>query len=222
MTPFHVHQCQNEACRFRFPAEKTNNQARACPKCQAPTRIVATTAPAPTANDLPEPNLPQMAILLDNIRSLYNVGAIFRTADGAGIQQLYLCGITATPDHPKLAKTALGAAQKMTWTYDNNALDTAVALRDQGWQLWALESHPQAHPLFEASLPPIETPALLIIGNEKAGVDPELLALSDHIVSLPMLGTKASLNVAVAFGIAIYQLRFGAGYGDHSPSNQTL
>ncbi|MCA9968608.1 MAG: TrmH family RNA methyltransferase, partial [Anaerolineales bacterium] len=145
--------------------------------------------------------------LLDNIRSIHNVGSMFRTADGAGLAHLYLAGITAAPTHPRLAKAALGAHETVPWSWHANGLDTAVSLRHAGYRLWAVETGPQAAPLFAA--PPLTGPTLLVVGNEKAGVDPGILAICHRIFSLPMRGHKESLNAAVAFGIAAYTLRFG-------------
>lgn len=134
---------------------------------------------------------------------------MFRTADGAGVGHLHLCGITATPEHPKLAKAALGAQERVAWSSGLNGVDTAVALREQGHPLWALESTPDAVPLFERTLPESGKPIVLVVGNERAGVDPGILAQCEQVLALPMLGMKRSLNAAVAFGIAVYALRFG-------------
>lgn len=208
---YEVRQCTAGECRFRFPALVGQETAALCPQCKTVT-AVALTIPTPVT----KANKPQsspanpypLEILLDNIRSLYNVGSIFRTADGAGVQKLHLCGLTATPDNPKLAKTALGAARRMPWQYHLNGLDTAVALQKQGYHLWALEDTPTAEPLFESQIMSDGRAVLLIVGNENIGVDPAILQLCERTFSLPMLGLKDSLNVAVAFGIALYQLRF--------------
>jgi tRNA G18 (ribose-2'-O)-methylase SpoU len=147
--------------------------------------------------------------LLDNLRSVYNVGSIFRTADGAGIRHLHLCGITPPPDHPKIAKTALGAEKSVGWSQYKNGLETAVSLQQRGFQLWAIEETAQSDPLFTAAHPADNSPILLIVGNEIAGVDPEILALCDRVLHIPMAGHKKSLNVATAFGIAAYVARYG-------------
>jgi tRNA G18 (ribose-2'-O)-methylase SpoU len=147
--------------------------------------------------------------LLDNIRSVFNVGAMFRTADGAGLRHLHLCGITATPHHPRLVKTALGAEQVLPWTRYLNALDAAQHLRGQGATLWALESGLQSQDLFSARPSSEEGLLVLIVGNERAGIDPQLLALCHRVYHIPMSGVKASLNVAIAFGVAAYFLRHG-------------
>lgn len=206
-TAYQIRQCLHEACRFRFPA--VEGAGAQCPQCGTETAVAAVphtkrTAPLPPLS----PRQP-IEVLLDNIRSLYNVGAIFRTADGAGISHLHLCGITATPEHPKLAKTALGADSQMGWHYYRNGLDTAAALHSQGYHLWALEDSATARPLFDARSVNDGRPILLIVGNENVGVDPAILALCEQVLYLPMHGVKESLNVAVAFGIAIYHLQFG-------------
>jgi tRNA G18 (ribose-2'-O)-methylase SpoU len=149
--------------------------------------------------------LPHVEVLLDNIRSLYNVGALLRTADGVGVRHMHLCGISATPDHPQLAKTALGAGAQMRWSYAVDAVQRARQLKASGYVLWALEDTAEAHSIFVARAP-LDRPLVVVVGNERLGVDPELLALCDAVWVIPMYGLKDSLNVAVAFGVAIYQI----------------
>lgn len=156
----------------------------------------------------PSPQTGAVGLLLDNIRSIYNVGALFRTADGAQVSHLFCCGMTATPDHPKVAKTALGAETAQVWQYSTNSLFTAVSLQKQGWQIWAIEKTETAVSLFDIERD-TAVPIILVAGNERAGVDPAILRLADRVVSLPMMGKKESLNVAVASGIVIYSLKFG-------------
>lgn len=145
--------------------------------------------------------------LLDNVRSAWNVGAIFRTADAFGVRRLHLCGITPTPDNASVAKTALGADKTIPWTHSKNALTTATELKAAGAQLWTLEQDERAIPLTPFSNLPIPNlPIVLIVGNEITGVDPALLDLCDRIIYIPMRGQKRSLNVEVAFGICISQL----------------
>ncbi len=158
---------------------------------------------------------PPRVALLENIRSIFNVGAIFRIADGAGMQHLYLTGITATPEHPKVAKTALGAETAVPWSYYPNGLEAAQALRAQNFQLWALEGGSRAVSLFSLRNEELTRPVALVAGNEVAGVDPGILELCERVVYIPMQGSKRSLNVAVAFGIAAYFLAFqGKGHAD--------
>jgi len=201
--PYQVRQCANPACRFRFPVTETRVPGTICPLCGTVTTLAALYAGGqpPLRREQGRP----VEALLDNIRSIYNVGSMMRTADGAGLRHVHVCGITPPPDHPKVAKTALGAEQTVGWTQSGNGLDTAVTLQQQGSQLWALEGAPGAEPLLETAVPP-DTPIVLIVGNEIAGVDPGILAVCDKVLYIPMQGVKESLNVASAFAIATYHL----------------
>ena len=205
---FHLRQCDRPSCRFRFPVTNDRQTGTSCPHCGTPTQFVGTypqwERPSPTTPT----NGPIVEALLDNIRSVYNVGSIFRTADGAGLRHLHLCGITPPPDHPKTAKTALGAEMSVAWTSYRNGLDTAVALEARGCQLWAIEDSPEAKSLFTPPEVPDGSPIVLVMGNELTGIDPAILARCDHVLHIPMQGQKKSLNVATAFGIAAYAIRF--------------
>jgi len=172
-----------------------------CPRCGGLTSVIMdvdlpVAGPSSTAERVRLP----IEALLDNVRSLFNVGSIFRSADGAGLQRLHLCGITPTPENPKLAKTALGAEQAVGWHYYTNSIDAVDKARAAGFAIWALEEHPRAESLF--AITPIRQPLLLVAGSEVIGVDPEILQQCDKIVAIPMQGIKRSLNVATAFGIA--------------------
>jgi len=145
------------------------------------------------------------AALLDNVRSTFNVGSIFRSSDGAGVDHLYLCGVTPTPKHSKLARAALGADQSVAWSHHRNAVTLAQRLRRDGYTLWALETGRDSISIFETEAP--SPPFVLVVGSEVTGIDPDLLALCAHHVSIPMAGCKQSLNVATAFGIAAILLR---------------
>ena len=149
---------------------------------------------------------PVVAALLHNIRSLWNVGSMFRTADGAGVAHMYITGYTATPEHPKMNKTALGAEKAIPWTNLRDGLALARGLKAQGCQLWAIELGAGAEPLFSVDRVPAGMPIVLVFGHEVDGVDPEIQALCDRTLFIPMAGIKASLNVAVAFGIATYHV----------------
>lgn len=177
-----------------------------CPHCRAPTLIVVEAkAPSETVTALAAPKRLPIAAFLDNVRSLFNVGSIFRSADGAGFQQVHLGGITPTPDNPKLAKTALGAEQSLAWHYHRNGVDAIAQLRSQGSTIWALEEDPAAESLFAESLFADRSASqelLLVVGNEVAGVDPDIRKQCEKIVAIPMHGIKRSLNVATAFGVA--------------------
>jgi 23S rRNA (guanosine2251-2'-O)-methyltransferase len=204
-----IRQCPNPDCSFRFPAPAVGSAGRFCPRCGWETQIVLTPRPTGHArNILSNPKGPIVEALLDNIRSTYNVGSIFRASDGAGLQHLHLCGITPTPQNIKVAKTALGSEETVTWTYHANAVTAAENLKQQGFRLCALEVTQGAQSIFEIAPLLDDCPLLLMVGNEVNGVDPDLLKLSDHVVWIPMQGKKESLNVSLAFGIAAYILRF--------------
>ena len=146
--------------------------------------------------------LPVVA-LLDDVRSLYNVGAFFRTADAAGLHGLYLCGITGRPPKPGISKTALGAENTVRWEHAPDACAVIDRLRADGYEIAAVETSVQSVDLFywEPAFP-----VCLIFGNEVEGIRPELAARADTYVRIPMLGVKHSLNVATAGGVVIYEL----------------
>ncbi len=207
--PFQLRQCENPGCRFRFPVTNGRQTGEFCPHCGAPTRLVLLYSQSERPSSPTQPALPTVEALLDNIRSVYNVGSIFRTADGAGLSHLHLCGITPPPNHPKIAKTALGAEASVAWSQYRNGLDTAVSLKKRGCQLWAIEESADSESLFTAVIPAGSPPIILIVGNERTGIDPDILALCHRILHIPMQGQKKSLNVATAFGIAAYFVRYG-------------
>jgi tRNA G18 (ribose-2'-O)-methylase SpoU len=205
---YQIRQCQNERCRFRFPLTDNRLADKECPWCGSPTSLANNVRPEhEVAPWQPAADEPALEALLDNIRSIYNVGSMFRTADAAGISHLHLCGISATPKQAKVAKTALGAEQAVPWTHYRNGVDAAVALKQRGYRLWAIEGGPQAESLFQARGMRQGWPIVLVVGNEVTGVDPAILQQCDQVLSIPMHGRKRSLNVAVAFGIAVYYLR---------------
>ncbi len=146
--------------------------------------------------------LPAVA-LLDNIRSMYNVGAFFRAADGAGLAKLYLTGITAHPPQKAIAKTALGAEETVAWEHAWDAVQIAERLRGEGYSLAAIETHPEAVDLFEWQP---RFPVCVLFGHEVDGLNPALLALADAHVRIPMHGKKKSLNVATAGGVVMYEV----------------
>ncbi len=202
MTIYHqIRECPQ--CAFRFPMLEKRDAN--CPFCKIATEMVA--GPYPEIAAQPSPRTPghKLEILLDNLRSLHNVGSIFRSSDGAGISHIHLCGMTPTPAHPKLAKTALGAQEEIPWSQHRNGLIRAKELIGQGKQLWALEGG--GEPLYETEL--TSDNIVLELGNEISGIDPAIHELCQKTISIPMQGNKSSLNVAVAFGIAVYNLRFG-------------
>lgn len=144
-----------------------------------------------------------VAVLLDNVRSMYNVGAFFRAADGAGLQKLCLCGITAHPPKKAISKTALGAEECVPWEHDWDAVRMADRLRRDGFEIAAIETSPHSVDLFDWQP---RFPVCVAFGNEIGGLDPQLLQMADTHVRIPMLGRKGSLNVATAGGIVLYEL----------------
>lgn len=144
-----------------------------------------------------------VTLVLDNVRSLYNVGAFFRTADGASIEKLWLCGITGRPPKKGIGKTALGAEETVAWEHSWDPIPPVVALREQGYQIAAVETSTRSVDLFDWKP---EFPVCLLFGHEVEGLRPELAALADAHIRIPMLGRKHSLNVSTAGGIAVYEL----------------
>lgn len=206
---FEIRQCTHAACRLRFPMDADLYRGAYCPRCGS--EMIRVGEPYPTMQGGVEVHPKRkIRVLLDNIRSAYNVGAIFRTADGVGAEQVYLCGITPNPkENPAVQKTALGAQSTLTWSDHPDAVALGQELQSQGVYLIALETTPHSVPIFTINKQTWgDVPVLLVVGNEQAGIDPGLLALCDLVLALPMAGTKASLNAAVAFGVAAYWLAF--------------
>lgn len=202
---FEIRLCQN--CGLRYPLTEDHSFGDRCPICLGTTlRILShqsTREPLSPAQIFET----HLEALLDNIRSIWNVGSIFRTSDGLGIRKLYLCGITPTPENEAMHKTSLGAEETVVWEYSRNALETAKKLKANGHTLIALEQDSRAKPL-ETTNEWSYQKTILIVGNEVTGVDPELLDLCDHILYIPMHGQKSSFNVEVSFAIAAYALRY--------------
>jgi 23S rRNA (guanosine2251-2'-O)-methyltransferase len=145
-----------------------------------------------------------LSVLCDDIRSLHNVGAIFRTADGAALPHLYLCGITGTPPRSEIRKTSLGAEETVEWSYHQDPLPLIHELREQGQSIVVLEQTDTSVDYRQADY---HFPMTLIIGHEYNGVREDLLDLVDLAIEIPMLGSKHSLNVSVAFAVAAYEIR---------------
>ncbi|MDP2653456.1 MAG: RNA methyltransferase [Candidatus Omnitrophota bacterium] len=143
-------------------------------------------------------------VLLNNIRSLYNVGSIFRTADGAGVGKIWLCGITGAPPQSDIAKTALGAQDRVPWEYRKDAAGVIRELRQRNYQIVLLEQMEGSVPYQRFDFRP---PVCLVLGNEVEGVAEELAKPCDAAVEIEMAGVKNSLNVGVAFGVVAYHIR---------------
>lgn len=207
-------QCVNPDCRFRFPAatDVEPDAGFECPHCGSVTAMSPNTAVAPADRDealsgIDVGNGAHLELFLDNIRSVGNVGSLFRTADGVGIRALHLGGITATPEHPRFAKSALGVP--LPWGHRLNGVEYVAELKARGHAIWALEETQDADDLFDVGLLPMGRSTVLVVGNEVMGIDPEILQICDRVLSIPMRGVKRSLNVVVACGIAAYVLLHG-------------
>ncbi len=142
-------------------------------------------------------------VLVENVRSLFNVGALFRTADAAGVTKIYLTGFTGTPPHREIRKVALGAEESVPWEYCAEAAEVIARLRRKQVQIVVLESCEQAVAYDRA---PYRFPLCLVVGHEFNGVSAATLQAADLVVRIPMYGAKTSLNVGVAFGIAVYEV----------------
>ncbi len=156
-----------------------------------------------------DPGAPKIfSVLLDNVRSAWNVGSILRSADGFGFAHAYLCGITPTPENEAVTKTSLGAEDSVTWSYHKDAVKLIKGLKKEGRKIIALEDDPRSVSIKdEGSGMQDESGVVLIVGSEATGVDPELLDLCDQIFYIPMRGEKKSFNVAIAFSVAAYQMQ---------------
>ena len=207
---FPVYQCTHPECRLRFPGKAGHGSVERCPKCGNPARLVESPIVDLEVRASSAPSgAPVVEAFLDNIRSTFNVGAMMRTADGAGLRKIHLAGITPLPTHPRVAKTALGAEESIPWQHHPDGATAAAGMKANGFRLWALEGGSDAESLFSSNPKSDEAPILLVVGNEITGIDPAVLALCEKRLTIPMLGYKRSLNVAIAFGIAAYTLRFG-------------
>lgn len=206
---FEIRVCRT--CGLRYPVSGRQPQAARCPHCLGETFVVesgALTREHREHRECKTSRLPisaERAVILDNIRSAWNAGSILRSAEGFGFSRAYLCGITPTPEHDAVRKTALGAEDSIVWTCHKDAVKLAQELKRNGWTLYGLEETDSAAPLCEMER--LRAPMALIVGNEICGVDPGLLAMCERIFYIPMRGKKRSFNVAMAFSAAAYALQ---------------
>lgn len=218
-------ECPNPRCRLTFevPDEKAGKNGP-CPECgqvitfrsreilrqiEKERRRREHAGAARGGADAP-PGSERLVALLEDIRSLWNVGSIFRTADGAGFARLHLCGITGCPPRKEIAKTSLGAEDHVAWNYHASALEILPRLKAAGVLVVGLELAPGSRPLSGAlSSGALRVPMCLVVGNEVSGLAAETLTCCDFVCHLPMRGSKGSLNVAVAFGVAAYRCAEG-------------
>ena len=146
-----------------------------------------------------------LVVILDNVRSLHNIGSVFRTSDAFRVECIYLCGITATPPHPEMHKTALGAEFTVDWKYVNNAVEAVDNLRQEGYIVFSVEQAENSIMLENIQLEQGKRYAV-VLGNEVKGVQQEVIDHSDGCIEIPQYGTKHSLNVSVTAGIVIWDL----------------
>jgi tRNA G18 (ribose-2'-O)-methylase SpoU len=164
---------------------------------RTPFAVIEAAAPYTGLGRLP------VSVLLENVRSLYNVGAFFRTGDAVGLEKLWLAGITGYPPQKMITKTALGAEEFVTWRHSWNAAETIESLREANYEIAAIETSVHAVDLFDWKP---RWPVCVLFGHETDGLTAEVAALADTHVRIPMLGRKHSLNVATAGGIVLYEL----------------
>lgn len=205
---FEIRKC--DSCGLRYPLQKGHSFGERCPHCLGETHVAANKiiAEEERINEKPiKKHNTFRAVALDNIRSAWNVGSIFRSADGFGFDHVYLCGITPTPDdNQAITKTSLGAENYVPWSHHKDAMKLIAGLKKkEGWGIVALEEGYKAKKISKKVDRGYKN-YVLILGSEVTGIDPGLLPLCDEIVNIPMRGQKRSLNVAIAFSVAAYLL----------------
>lgn len=204
--------CPNPDCRsdIRLPPDMLGKN-HPCPSCGQVITVVpvavrerAQAERVRAGSEEVERDTMPVIVILENIRSLWNVGSIFRTSDAAGVDEIVLAGYTGRPPRDEITKTALGAEQVVPWREAATAFDAIEELRGRGTCIVALEHTKESVPLAEAEL---KFPCALVLGNEVAGLTEEVIRAADLVCHLPMHGLKSSLNVAVAAGVALYEIR---------------
>ena len=158
-----------------------------------------------SAEEFKKANKLPLVVILDNVRSLHNIGSVFRTSDAFRVECIYLCGIAATPPHPEMHKTALGAEFTVDWKYVNNAVEAVDNLRQEGYIVFSIEQAENSIMLENIQLEQGKRYAV-VLGNEVKGVQQEVIDHSDGCIEIPQYGTKHSLNVSVTAGIVIWDL----------------
>lgn len=207
LADFTIRECLRPECGLRYPYVVAYQFGESCPRCRGETQIVKHQKRVhEPVNDPSETLAQKIDLLMDNVRSVWNVGSIFRTAEGFGVSKIHLCGIAPTPDNIKLKKTALGSETQIPWHYYPNGVSACQELLSQGSYLIGLETTEEAA-LVEKIQAPSYRRWVLIVGNENCGIDPGILSLCDQLIQIKMQGRKRSLNVAVSAGVALYQLR---------------
>lgn len=146
-----------------------------------------------------------VSLMADNVRSMYNVGAILRTADAFLLSEVVMAGITGCPPHPEISKTALGAEESVEWRHVEDAFKEAERMKGEGWKICVLEQAHDSVPL-QNFVPEEGERYMLVVGNEVKGVDQRIVDIADVVLEIPQAGVKHSLNVSVSAGIALWQI----------------
>jgi tRNA G18 (ribose-2'-O)-methylase SpoU len=160
-----------------------------------------------SVEEFKQANKNKIIIVLDNVRSLHNVGSVFRTADAFLIEEIFLCGVTGTPPNKEIEKTALGATDTVKWSHYKNTPEAINALRQKSYRIYAVEQAEKSIALnqFQATVEKIA----LVFGNEVYGVEQEIVDVCDEVIEIPQLGTKHSLNIAVSVGVVLWEMMRG-------------
>ena len=158
-----------------------------------------------TVDDFKSAEKTPIIIILDNIRSLNNIGSVFRTSDAFLIEKIYLCGITATPPHKDIHKTALGSTDTVAWEYIENTMDLVEKLKIENIKICSIEQAENATMLNDFKPQP-NTKHALVFGNEVKGVSQNVVSASDTIIEIPQYGTKHSLNISVSCGVVVWDV----------------
>jgi len=158
-----------------------------------------------SVNDFKEAEKTPLILILDDIRSLHNIGSVFRTADAFLVEKIYLCGITAVPPNKEIHKTALGATETVAWEYKKDVLEAITLLKEDGVKVWAVEQVEESV-FLQDFMPQQNQKYALIFGNEVKGVSQEAIKMCDGTIEIPQLGTKHSLNISVSAGIVVWDI----------------
>lgn len=146
----------------------------------------------------------KVVVVLDNVRSMHNVGSVFRTSDAFSIEKIMLCGITGTPPHKEIRKSAIGAEKSVEWEYFKDTMEAAQSVKEQGYTLVGVEQTSESKSLKKELFN--DTPIALIFGNEVDGVSDEVLSACDYCVEIPQFGTKHSFNISVSVALVLWEL----------------
>jgi len=157
-----------------------------------------------TAEEFKKASKLSLVLVLDNVRSMNNIGSVFRTADAFLLEAIYLCGVTAQPPHREIQKTALGATETVNWKHFETTIDAVNSLKAEGYKVYAVEQADQSIMLDKFT--PAEGKIALVFGNEVNGVDQAVIDICDACVEIPQFGTKHSLNISVSVGIVVWEV----------------